>query len=190
MLVSVTNARSDFTAMPFQWASLCMQRRLILFGSFRRRETVGYALRTVGSLRVTKEICINKPFSSEAQSGEHTNSLCSKAQCVCVHETPRDPLSNVFAQRDNKHCKSFTMRGEKAVYVQRCTSSPCWCLNRLFSHIVIPAGCNSEYVANKHRRHRHITTSIPATSNQHQRSTTKTSWFSRSFKSKFEFSPA
>lgn len=39
------------------------------------READGVAVRTAGSLRVTEEGCINKLFSSEAQSGPHTNSI-------------------------------------------------------------------------------------------------------------------
>lgn len=39
------------------------------------READGVVLRTAGSLRVTEEGCINKLFSSEAQSGAHTNSI-------------------------------------------------------------------------------------------------------------------
>lgn len=39
---------------------------------------------TDGSPRVTEEGCTNNRFSSEAQSGEHTNSLRCEAQCVSV----------------------------------------------------------------------------------------------------------
>lgn len=46
------------------------------------RETDGLAMRSLGSLGVTGEDCINKAFSSQAQSGAHTNSLCCKGQCV------------------------------------------------------------------------------------------------------------
>lgn len=58
--------------------------------SLTRRETDGVALRTVGtaedvsSLRVIEEGCKNEPFSSEAQSGAHTNNFCQKAQSVCM----------------------------------------------------------------------------------------------------------
>lgn len=57
----------------FQWAPPCSYAGKI--DSVRtiqgRKETDGLAMRTVSSLRVTEKGCINKLFSSEAQSGAY-----------------------------------------------------------------------------------------------------------------------
>lgn len=82
-------------------------------------KTNGLAVRTTSSLWVTEEGWINNPFSSEAQSGEHTNSLFYTSPCVCVGN-PGIPCQTHSLSEKINIVKIAPCKEWKGVYVQRC----------------------------------------------------------------------
>lgn len=115
------------------------------------------AARIASSLRETEEVCINKPFSSEAQSGVHTNKFCDKA---CVFAWKGDPgiPRQMFSLSEKINIVKVALCKEwMDVCVQTHKPSLCWRLNRLLAlfHIVIPVVYTFKYTGNQ-QRHKKI----------------------------------